>query len=230
MVAVPGGTVSLADPANPGVSREVRLPAFWIGRTELTWDAYDVFAYRLDLPEEQREGADASSRPSKPYGAPDRGFGHQGHPVISVSYHAAEQFCRWLSAKTGKRYRLPTEAEWEYACRAGQPAGMRPTPELLERHAWYWENGDDRTHPASTKEPNAWGLNDMLGNAAEWCQGRDGVPVVRGGSYNDKAEKIHCGAREQQTPAWQATDPQNPKSRWWLTDGPFVGFRVVREE
>ena len=207
----------------------VKVGPFWIGKTEVTWDAYDIFVFRLDLTEQQKtEGVDATSRPSKPYGAPDRGFGHQGYPALGVTFYAAEQFCQWLSAKTGKKYRLPTEAEWEYACRAG--AASEEKPESLDRTAWYWENADDKTHPVGTKAPNAWGLYDMLGNVAEWCRGADGTPVVRGGSYNDRAAKVGVTARALQTPAWNATDPQNPKSKWWLANAPFVGFRVLREE
>jgi formylglycine-generating enzyme required for sulfatase activity len=238
MVSVPGGTMTVAGPGQPGARRQVTVKPFWIGKTEVTWDEYDVYAFRLDLPESQRaasrstggSGADAASRPSKPYGAPDRGFGHQGYPAISLTYHAAEQYCKWLSAKTGKKYRLPTEAEWEYSCRAGadQPAAVAKP--ALDQHAWHWENAEDKTHPVGQKSPNAWGLHDMLGNAGEWCRGLDDKPVLRGGSYNDSAEKVHCGVRALQTPEWNITDPQNPKSQWWLTDGPFAGFRIVRED
>jgi formylglycine-generating enzyme required for sulfatase activity len=103
-------------------------------------------------------------------------------------------------------------------------------PRLLDRYAWTWENADDQTHPVGKKAPNAWGIYDMLGNAAEWCRGTDGRPVVRGGSYLDRAARMGCSTRAVQTPAWNASDPQNPKSRWWLADGPFVGFRVVCEQ
>ena len=149
-----------------------------------------------------------------------------------MTYHAAEQYCHWLSAKTGKRYRLPTEAEWEYACRAGMSGRSSAShpPSDLSKYAWTWENADDKTHPVATREPNAWGLDDMLGNVAEWCLGTDRKPVVRGGSYNDRAANVTCSARQLPTPAWDATDPQNPKSQWWLADAPFVGFRIVREE
>jgi formylglycine-generating enzyme required for sulfatase activity len=142
-----------------------------------------------------------------------------------MTYRGAEHFARWLSVKTGKKYRLPTEAEWEHACRADAPA---PTADLKE-HAWYWENSDDRTHAGGSRKANAFGLADLLGNVAEWVAGADGEPVAKGGSFQDEAEDVHCGARRKQTPAWNATDPQLPKSRWWLPDAPFVGFRLVRE-
>ena len=123
-------------------------------------------------------------------------------------------------------YRLPTEAEWEHACRAGaaEPAGA-----ALAEHAWFWENSDARTHAPGTRRPNAFGARDMLGNVAEWVVGADGDPVVKGGSFDDDAEDVSCAARRKQTEAWNMTDPQLPKSRWWLADASFVGFRLVRE-
>ncbi|NLC56573.1 MAG: formylglycine-generating enzyme family protein [Armatimonadetes bacterium] len=232
MVPIPAGTVKVADPTKEGAVREIKVGPFWMSKTEVTWEAFDVFAFKLDDPAEQAKGgAAAIARPSKPYGAPDRGFGHQGYPAMSLTYHAASEYCRWLSAKTGHRYRLPTEAEWEYACRAGTLAAAPIADKaVLDKMAWYYDNSDEKTHPVGKKEPNPWGLFDMLGNVAEWCTGLDDTPVVRGGSYWDLAEQVHPGARVPESPDWQMSDPQNPKSKWWLTDGPFIGFRVVRVE
>jgi formylglycine-generating enzyme required for sulfatase activity len=110
------------------------------------------------------------------------------------------------------------------------PAGPITDSELLDKLAWHWGNSDDKTHKVGTKQPNAWGIYDMLGNVAEWCQPMDDeVPVVRGGSFDDQPDKVHPTARKKYTPDWQMNDPQNPKSQWWLTDAPFVGFRVVCE-
>jgi formylglycine-generating enzyme required for sulfatase activity len=232
MRPVPGGRFSMADPARPGTMRQVEVKPFWIGKTEVTWDEYDIYVFRLDLSEEQKAGGvDATSRPSKPYGAPDRGFGHQGYAALGMTFGAAESYCRWLSARTGRKYRLPTEAEWEYACRAGASTVPGNNKTLLDKIAWYWDNADDKTHAVAGKASNVFGIHDMLGNVAEWCagMGAEGAPVVRGGSFNDPADRVHSSARVLQTPAWNATDPQNPKSRWWLSDGPFVGFRVVCE-
>ncbi|MDZ7362695.1 MAG: formylglycine-generating enzyme family protein [candidate division KSB1 bacterium] len=173
----------------------VEIKPLWIGKTEVTWDEYDIYAFKLDEKENQKIGElDAIARPTKPYGAPDRGFGHQGYPALSMTFHTAQEYCRWLSAKTGKKYRLPTEAEWEYACRAGETEKISPAS--LDQRAWFWDNAEDKTHPVATKQPNKWGLCDMLGNAAEWVVGLDGKPVVAGGSYKDKAAKLHSGARE----------------------------------
>jgi len=231
MVPVPGGTYTINDPKT-GKPKQVTIKPFYIGKTEVTWDEFDVYVYKLDAPDTQKiGGADAISRPSKPYGAIDRGYGRKGYPAISMTYLAAQKYCEWLSAKTGKKYRLPTEAEWEYACRAGVlPAGPITDSELLDKLAWHWGNSEDKTHKVGTKQPNAWGIHDMLGNVAEWCQPMDDqVPVVRGGSFYDEPDKVHPAARKKYTPDWQMNDPQNPKSQWWLTDAPFAGFRVVCE-
>ncbi|MDP9347938.1 MAG: formylglycine-generating enzyme family protein [Gemmatimonadota bacterium] len=224
MVRVPAGKTKLTTPDG---AKEVAVGPFWMSRIEIPWDAYDVWVFGLDQGGQVAtgKGEDAVSRPSKPYLLPGESFGHQGRPAIAMTYQGAEYFARWLSAKTGKKYRLPTEAEWEHACRAGT-AGP---PADLKEHAWYWENSDDRTHGGGTRKLNAFGLADLLGNVAEWVIGVDGEPVARGGSFQDEAEDVHCGAKKKQTTAWNATDPQLPKSRWWLPDAPFVGFRLVRE-
>ena len=217
MVGIPAGKVTV-------VTQSVQVKALWIAKTETTWDAYDVFVYRLDEPQGTPNGNDAVAHPSKPYGAADRGYGHKGYPVINESYYAAEQYCKWLSAKTGHTYRLPTEAEWQYACLAGSP---EPDEKLLDKYAWFWQ---EKTQPVAQKSPNAWGIYDMLGNVAEWCAGLDCRSVVCGGSFEDFAKKVKASTREYQDDSWQANDPQNPKSKWWLSDGQFVGFRVVRDQ
>lgn len=200
---------------------------FYIGRTEVTWDLYDVFALALDRQADAR-GADATARPSEPYGAPDQGWGHAGYPAISVTRAAADAFCLWLSKKTGKTYRLPTEAEWTHV--AALASGRAPlTRESADRLAWHRDNADARTRPVATKSPDAIGLFDLFGNAAEWVASADGAAVARGGSYRDAPAAIGPDARSVQDPSWNERDPQLPKSRWWLSDGPFVGFRVVRE-
>lgn len=223
MVGIPGGEIDMPDPENPGATKRVRIDPFWIGKNEVTWDEYDIFVFKLDQKEGEAKGdADAVTRPSKPYGMADRGYGHRGYPVINVSYLGARMYCKWLSAKTGHTYRLPTEAEWEYACRAG----VAP-PSQIEKYAWVFQ---EKTQPVGKKEPNAWGVRDMLGNVAEWCNDMAGKPVVCGGSWTDMPGKVKPTARKYQDDSWRANDPQDPKSAWWLSNGDFVGFRVIRVE
>lgn len=227
MVPVQGGTVMLkiGDEVE-----EVDVAPFWIGATEVTWDLYDIFAYQLDLEENERlKHADAVTRPSRPYQSPDYGFGHQGYAAICVTYHAAEQFAVWLSEKTGKKYRLATDAEWQLAAQGGASTASPLADEELATYAWYKDNASDKTQPVASKAPNDIGAYDMLGNVLEWVTGHDGKPITRGGSFKDAASKMDVHARAKQHWKWNETDPQIPKSRWWLSDGYFVGFRIVRE-
>lgn len=247
MKPIPGATVKVPDASAEGGSREVTLAPFYLSATEIPWQVYDVFVFRLDETADQPAGSggggggsgggDAVSRPSKPYIPPDRGYGHDGYATISVTNKSAKAFCEWLSLKTGKKYRLPTEAEWEHACRTGlgdevggAVGGSQPIPAaILDEQAWHKANADNAPHPIATKKPNALGLFDMLGNVAEWVQGTDATPVLKGGSFKDKPEDIAITNRATQTRAWNQTDPNMPKSQWWLSDAPFAGLRVVCE-
>ena len=224
MVPIPAGGITLPDPAKKGATKTIKVGPLWIGKTEVTWDAYDIFVFRLDEPRDAKPlGRDATSHPSKPYGAADRGYGHKGYPAINESFLGAQTYCKWLSKKTGHSYRLPTEAEWQYACLAGAPA---PTAEQLKTSAVTFA---EKPSPVASKQPNAWGLFDMLGNVAEWCVDLKGKPVVCGGSFEDSPKKVSPSMRKYQTETWQENDPQDPKSKWWLSDGQFVGFRIVRD-
>ena len=114
---IPGTTVSIRMVPIP--AREGK-PGYWLSATEIPWEVFDLFIFGIDGARDQEgESVDAYTRPSKPYIPPDRGFGHDGYPVISASYRNAKQFCRWLSAKTSHSYRLPTVEEWRYAAAAG---------------------------------------------------------------------------------------------------------------
>ena len=237
MVAVPAGAIEFA--VGDEKFRKVELKRFWIGKTEVTFDEVDVLRLGLDLPEEGRGAAMeravvAGTRPSPAYSDPSWGFGHVGYPALSITYHHAQEYCKWLSRKTGRKYRLPTEAEWEYACRAGRDEAM--SREELDAAAWHAGNSAEKEHPhgkshlVGKKKPNAWGLHDMLGNAWEWCTSGDGKPVARGGSWAEKPDQVHCRARFTRIAMWAISDPMEPKSRWWLSDGNSIGFRIVREE
>lgn len=270
MAPITGGTFAMGSPeteagrsANEGPQHQVTIRSFWIEKTEVTWDEYDQFAFAagLDKPTQPATGAasmpgvDAITRPTPPYADESFGYGKVKHPVISITQHAAVEYCRWLSFKTGKPYRLPTEGEWEYACRAGSASAypFGDSPNKLTDYAWYSDNSNERPHPVATKKPNAWGLYDMIGNVAEWCIDRyqadfyktfaprsitigpvllpnaDRYPhVVRGGSWDDPAPLLRSAARLGSDNSWSRRDPQNPQSIWWHTEAVFVGFRVVR--
>jgi len=202
------------------------IKSLWMAQTEVTWDAFDIWAFRFDqTDEEQAKGVDAKSRPSKPYGAPDRGYGHSGYPAIGMTHASAVLYCEWLSKKTGKKYRLPTEEEWEYAC-----LGPGPETQAKTAVAWFRANSQFKTWDVAKKSPTGWGLYDMLGNVMEWTTAKDGTGVCRGGSFMDPDEKVTPMERFLQTPKWNENDPQNPKSKWWLANASFVGFRVVCED
>jgi formylglycine-generating enzyme required for sulfatase activity len=221
MIPVPGGRVEVR--GADGATRHVDVAPLWMSRTEVTWDLYDLYVFgRGTGSTNVRE--DGVSKPSLPYLLPGESFGHSGNPALGMTFLAAETFFEWLSEQTGKTYRLPTEAEWEHACRAGREAGQD-----LAKEAWHAGNAGSKTHRVGTLAANQFGLHDMLGNAAEWVTTADGEPVAKGGTWRDSAADVGCGSRIAWEPAWQLRDPQLPKSRWWLSDAPFVGLRIVRE-
>jgi len=198
MVAIPGGTFQMGSPEtepyrrpDEGPVRDVRLSPFWMGRVEVTWREYDAYYAQRGTggqPELVRQAADAVTGPTPPYGSPDQGWGKGSRPAITMTHYAATRYCEWLSQVTGKKFRLPTEAEWEYAARAGTntpyffPGDPRRFSERywLNRflgaktmpigdHAWYAVNSNLRTHPPDTIKPNPWGLVNMLGSVKEFC-------------------------------------------------------------
>jgi formylglycine-generating enzyme required for sulfatase activity len=182
MVGIPGGTFLMGSPDHePGRSPdegpqvEVTVGAFWMARHEVTWDEFDQFAFvgnrgvrAIDL---DPSDADALTRPTLPYGDEARGFGKGRQPAVDVTWHGAMAYCRWLSERTGKTYRLPTEAEWEYAARAGSTTrySFGDDEASLDEHGWSLSNSERSTAPVAGKKPNAWGLHDMHGNVWEWC-------------------------------------------------------------
>jgi formylglycine-generating enzyme required for sulfatase activity len=157
----------------------------------------------------------------------------EDYPVVHVSWYDAVAFCNWLSEYEGREYRLPTEAEWEYCCRAGKTGTLYCSgngEEELEKHGWYKANAGDRTHRVATKKPSAWGLYDMHGNASEWCQdrydstyypnspvqnpsgGAGEERVVRGGSWDTFPDFCRSAYRHSFPPGLRFRD---------------LGFRVV---
>jgi len=266
MVPIPGGTFTMGSPAtepfradDEGPPVKVTVAPFWMGKLEVTWSEYDLYAFGKRTPPAAGTtpaGADAVSKPTPPYADESWGFGKDKQPALGMTWHAAAEYCRWLSAKTGKSYRLATEAEWEYAARAGTttPWSSGATPETLGDVAWYAANSGGKPHLGGQKKPNAFGLFDLHGNVAEWVIDQHepkryerlaalpspvvspvSVPgparyphVVRGGGFEDEPAMLRSAARRASDPEWSRRDPQLPQSIWWHTDAIFVGFRIVR--
>jgi formylglycine-generating enzyme required for sulfatase activity len=246
MVPIPAGEFAMGSTGHKKDEQpqhKVRVDAFWMQAHEVTWDEYRLFMFANQGGEvaHKDEAVDGLSRPTRPYVEMSFGMGLDGFPAISMTQHAANKYAEWLSAKTGEFYRLPTEAEWEYACRAG----TNDPPELGD-YAWYSANSQGKYQKIATKKPNAWGLYDMLGNVMEWTldgyapyqagaavnpwvKAKQPYPhAVRGGSWNDPADMLRCTARVASDAAWKQQDPQVPKSIWYMTDAQWLGFRLIR--
>ena len=224
---VPGSAVSFE--MAPVPPRD-GAPGFWIGRREVTWAEYDVFRAdpqaQVQRADEPPPGADAITRPTPPYADESFGFGKDGLPVLSITHHAALEYTRWLARRTGLGYRLPSEKEWDWACRAGGDDRA-----MAEGRAWLRMNSGERPHPVGTLAPDALGLFDLVGNVAEWVDdGSDELypQVAKGGSWVDPPGGAGCGTRRVSDLSWNERDPQDPQSIWWHTDATFVGFRVMR--
>lgn len=190
MIAIGGGEFTIGSPesekgrgADEGPQRRVGVKPFWLGKVEVTWDEFEIFLDEagVESPEENEErvkaNADALTGPTPPYVEKHYGHPHSKHPALCMTHHCAMEYCRWLSKKTGKVYRLPTEAEWEFAARAGTKTAyyFGDDASKLGDYAWYKPNSPTEkklnggTHPVATKKPNAFGLYDMYGNVMEWC-------------------------------------------------------------
>jgi formylglycine-generating enzyme required for sulfatase activity len=230
--------------------KEIALDAFWMSATEVTRDVFDVFL--KDENTSQNSDVDAITRPSPQYVDLTWGMGKEGgYPANSMSQYAALMFCKWLYKQTGIFYRLPTEAEWEYASRAGTttPYYYGSDPNLLTKYAWFQKNSANKYQKVAQKLPNAWGLYDMLGNLMEWTidhyfpsryaniESKNPMvaptqsvypKVLRGGSFMSDATICRNGKRIKSDPIWNRRDPQIPKSKWWLTEAKDVGIRLVR--
>ena len=205
MIAVPGGEFTMGSPSdepfrkeNEGPQRKVKVSPFFMGEVEVTWDQFWAF-YSETMSEgrtppaviyanNSRDDIDAVSGPTPPFGLPDQGWGMGSRPAITMTHYSAQTFCQWLSLKTGRKYRLPTEAEWEYAARGGTatPYFFEGNPKKLSNegflkgifkpdttgiysHAVYVNNSGNRTQEPSEARPNPFGLKNMLGNVMEYC-------------------------------------------------------------
>ena len=273
MVPIPAGEYFMGSPdtedkrkADEGPQVKVKIDAFWMGATEVTWDLFKPFMLTPQARwkdgtkkafSREEPAVDAIASPTVPYIDMTFGMGDSGFPAISMTSHAANKFCQWISAQTGHFYRLPTEAEWEYAARAGTTTrwSFGDEESKLGEYAWYYKNSEANTHPVGTKKPNPWGLYDMHGNVTEWVQdqysaefynalttGSKEIPVsnpfnklvreypqvVRGGNWDDDPEGLRSACRRGSTTMWKGQDTDIPKSRWFHTNGIFLGMRMVR--
>lgn len=206
MVAIPAGEFKMGSPDNEqlrledeGPVRDVSLDQYFIAETEVTWDQYwAFFAETLSegrtLPESvyanngSNPDVDAISGPTPPFGIPDQGWGSGDRPAITMTHYSAEVFCMWLSKKTGRNYRLPTEAEWEYAARGGSetPYFFEGKPNKfysenfwsklfgidtvgMNRYVSYMQNSNGKTKEPREVLANPFGLKNMYGNVMEYC-------------------------------------------------------------
>ncbi len=267
MVAIKGGEFMMGSPEDEkgrfedeGPQHKVKVDPFWMGKFEVTWNMYEPFMITgvarnkdgspQDIPVDA-DSVDVVSSPTTPYTEMSFGMGTDGYPAICMTQHAANKFCQWLSAQTGHYYRLPTEAEWEYACRAGTTGPFScPEDQLADYAVLDPEQIRVGYEKIGTKKPNPWGLYDMHGNVMEWVldqyqadayAGRTGVTenplvfptklyprVARGGSWYDPAEELRSARRVFSDENWKTQDPQLPKSIWYHTDAHWLGFRIVR--
>jgi len=272
LVLVPPGEFVMGSPPTEDrrgcdeLPHRVRISrAFYLGATEVTVRQFRCFVSETGYQTEAEQDpsrlilwldcANAASDPGpRSWRSPWHAQG-EDHPVVCVTWNDAAAFCAWLAEKEGRPYRLPTEAEWEYACRAGTTTAYSfgDDPEKLEEYAWFAENSDDRYQKVGQKKPNPWGLHDMHGNVTELVLHQyvpdlykqlaaQAQPVanplapvtkeypqcVRGGSWQDDPEMLRSAVRRGSHKDWKMQDPQIPQSIWYFTDATFSGFRVVR--
>lgn len=258
MIAIPGDSFEMKIYPDDNIKKKpisqktIKLASFFMAEVELTWDAYRAFLTDVESEGRSQEleanDVDGISGATPPWGDPSQGWGMGQRPAISMTWQAATMYCKWLSKKTGKIYRLPTEAEWEYAC----GASMDWDSEESNRRVIYRDNSVGKTELPVNMKANALGLVNMLGNVKEFCSDwyaenpfrnkMDSVltnpkgpakgkeRVIRGGSFRSKKKQVRSDYREStQHDEWLKTDPQMPKSIWWYSDCRDVGFRLVCE-
>jgi formylglycine-generating enzyme required for sulfatase activity len=277
MIPIPGGEVTVGSPADEkgrtedeGPQFTVQLPPFWMAKTELTWGEYKTFMRNYDLFKRLRSEnirlvddsnkADAVTVPTPLYD-PSHTYEHGDdnlQPAVTMTQFAAKQYTKWLSGITKTQYRLPTEAEWEYAARAGSKTAYAfgDDPAELEKYATFSDNAENGASKVGSKLPNQFGLHDMHGNVWEWTidqfdpkgfgdrggkklgwEESIGWPThadsraARGGGWEDSADRVRSAVRLGSVDEdWKSEDPNVPLSPWWYTSDParMVGMRLVR--
>lgn len=275
MIPIKGGEFTMGSDSgekDEGPAFKTTVAPFWMEEHEVTWQEYSLFAL-LYLANAHKSGAvkstsdrdelaDALAAPTAPYSIGTISYdksNKEGYPASGMTRFAAQMYCKWLTATTGRYYRLPTEIEWEYACRCGTDTAYEfgDDEAQLDDYAWYLGNSPDGYNKVMTKKPNSWGLFDMHGNVCEWvmdqydkkaykdfASGKIETPFVtpkkplsvyamfnevsRGGSCAHEAADCRSAKRIVSDKSWKEHDPQFPQSIWWMTEAPYVGFRVVR--
>jgi len=254
MIFIQGGEYSMG---NKNSNVNTQISSFWMSKYEITWEIYNLFmefdqSNKLEyIIDGDTIKVDGVSKPTTPYTDMTFGMGYEGFPAVNMTHFAASKFCKWLSLITGNYYRLPTEAEWEYACRSGTSSDYYYGDDisLIDEYSWNKNNSDNSYQRVGQKIPNKWGLHDMLGNVSEWVADSydDNIfkskklkkdpfifseskypKVYRGGSWNDEPSSLLTHKRFYSDNSLQKRDPQIPKSQWWNTDAPNIGFRIVR--
>jgi formylglycine-generating enzyme required for sulfatase activity len=282
LIPIPAGKFKIgSNPASPNhkpdeaPQKEIAIPPFWMAKLETTWDIYrpymengkarnkdgtlnrDADMTTSEAPDvkDSETLIDTVTQPTPPYIPMHFSMGDgysKDYPAVGITFHAANKFCEWLSGQTGHFYRLPTEAEWEYACRAGTTTDYSFGDDVskLGEYAWFADNSEFQYQKVGTKKPNPWGLYDMHGNAAEltldhyaadtygkikdgamnpWLSGQNRYPTIhRGGHWDADAKALRSATRGQTSAELKSLDPQIPKSLWYFTNASWLGFRVVR--
>lgn len=210
------------------------ISPFYLSTHEVTAEMFYPWATGIGLgSDDWLQWAKLDLRPSQmdwntfSYGPPDR-------PAMGMSRTVAEHYCVWLNRHTGRKYRLPTEAEWDHALRYG--GGVPAEEEVLLVQATLYENHQQMLEvpflelptPVGQRKPNALGLHDMLGNAAEWVTDTGEERVVRGGHYFLKAKELTTDWRaKEDIEVWNASYPQWPPGVHWYRDFHFTGIRLA---
>lgn len=271
MIPIPGGVVTMGSPeseaghqADEGPQIKVNIGPMWVAKCETTWKEYKLYMsmYRLFKSlansglrkASPSNAADAVTAPTELY---DRTFTFEfgeedDQPATTMTQYSAKQYTKWLSKLTGHQYRLPTEAEWEYACRAGSEGPYSfGDASKMDDYAWHAGNSDAIPHAVGKKKPNQFGLHDMHGNVMEWTvngYSPEGYKfaaekkqpmsnlesvfwpdspenrVVRGGSFQDEAPLLRSAAKvASKDEDWKSEDPNVPLSPWWFTSDPARG-------
>lgn len=249
---VPGTSISFDMVAIP---QSDSTQAFFMGKTEVSWNEYKAFLSTTESEgriSNNTSDVDVISGATPPFGDPSQGWGMGKRPAITMTWQAANMYCKWLSQKTGKTYRLPSKKEWMYACNAngtedfffgGKVANYKPkrfplslfqkSNTKINEYVIWLENSNKKTALPNQVKPNHFGLLHMLGNVKEFCSDEIQINgktehILMGGSFNSKPKDLLTDDYTRHD-EWMITDPQIPKSIWWYSDCTDVGFRVICE-